>query len=80
MSLVNNPTEQVAQPNGAFSMREYIFRLGDKLDDLKLKLELEKKRTERIERKNERAERDISVRKRQREWKDNRGIVGFTFF
>ena len=61
-------------------MREYTYRLGDKLDDLKWKFEREKRRTERIERKNERAERDISVRKRQREWKDNRGIVGFTFF
>ena len=82
MSLVNYPTEKVAQPNGAFSMREYIFRLGDKLDDLKLKLELEKKRTERIERKNERAEHYFLVRNEDRSYEeyadyDFRGIVVF---
>ena len=61
-------------------MREYTYRLGDKLNDLEWKLEREKRRTERIERKNERAELYIRVRKTQKEWKDNRGIVVFVLF
>ena len=84
MSLVNYQTEKVALPNGAFSMREYIFRLSDKLDDLKLKLELEKKRTERIERKNERAVHYFVVRSEDKSYegyadREFRGIVVFKY-
>ena len=80
VTFVNCPTEQLALPNGALSMREYTYRLGDKLDDLKWKLEREKRRTERIERKNKDMEHYIRVRKTHKEWKDNRGIVSFILF